>query len=193
VDSFGNPGIGLTGPAPEFPGRCTKVDARANESISWPGVLDVAGAPLLQLERNLFARALSRANPLLFAERALVRWTRALLCAQFVTTSKEVGDASVRFVLTVSFWVFAWIVILFVGLMPLPPVAELIIVVRCIAHAAWFVHQRLSAIATRRARVQAGDEELHRRRSRLLPSGDLSHPLAPAEPVEPTHHSESAQ
>ena len=97
------------------------------------------------------------------------------------------------FVLTVRFWVFAWIVILFVGLMPLPPVAELIIVVGWIAHAAWFVQQRLSAIATRNARVQAGDDELHRRRSRPVPRGDLSRPLAPAEPMEPTHHWGSVQ
>ena len=92
------------------------------------------------------------------------------------------------FVLTVRFWVVAWMVILFVGLMPLPPMAELIIVVGCLAHVAWFVQQRLRAIATRRAHVQAESEDLHRRRSRPVPRNDLSHRLPRAEPVEPTHH-----
>ena len=38
------------------------------------------------------------------------------------------------FVLSVRFWVFAWIAILFVGLTPLPPIAELLIVVGGMVH-----------------------------------------------------------
>ena len=96
-------------------------------------------------------------------------------------------------VLTVRFWVFAWIVILFVGLMPLPPVAELVIVVGCIAHAAWFVQHRLGAIAAMSMRRRAADEEFRRRRSRQVARGDLSRPLPAAESLEPTHHWGSVQ
>jgi hypothetical protein len=92
------------------------------------------------------------------------------------------------FVLTVRFWVFAWIVILFVGLMPVPPVAELVIVVGCIAHAAWFVQHRVDAIGARSTRRQAEDEDFRRRGARPVPGRDSSHPLVPAEPLEPTHH-----
>ena len=100
---------------------------------------------------------------------------------------------SFDFVLTVSFWVFAWIVILFVGLMPLPPVAQLVIVVGCSAHGVWFVQHRLRAIAIRRADAGAEADEFRRRYSRRAFRGDLPHALAQAEPADPTHHSEFAR
>ena len=42
------------------------------------------------------------------------------------------------FLLSVRFWVATWIVILFIGLTPLPPVAELVIVVGFVVHGVWF-------------------------------------------------------
>lgn len=85
------------------------------------------------------------------------------------------------FLFSVRFWVATWIVILFVGLTPLPPVAELVIVVSFVAHAAWFVRQRLRAIASRRAlaRAEKAEEEEFRRRP---PHADGSVPI-PAGPV----------
>jgi hypothetical protein len=86
------------------------------------------------------------------------------------------------FLFSVRFWVATWIVILFVGLTPLPPVAELVIVVGFVAHAAWFVRQRLRAIASRRALARAEEEEFRRLRRRRPPHGDGSVPVT-ADPV----------
>ncbi len=75
------------------------------------------------------------------------------------------------FLLSVRFWIAVWIVVLFVGLLPLPPVAELIIVVGFVAHCVWFVQRRLRRTALRRAlaRAEKAEEEesrrLRRRRS----------------------------
>ncbi len=66
------------------------------------------------------------------------------------------------FLFSVRCGVATWIVILFVGLTPLPPVAELVIVVGFVAHAAWFVRHRLRAIASRRALAEF--RRLRRRR-----------------------------
>ena len=43
------------------------------------------------------------------------------------------------FVFTVRFWVLAWLAILFVGLTPLPPVIELMIIAGVDAHLGWVV------------------------------------------------------
>jgi hypothetical protein len=95
-----------------------------------------------------------------------------------------------RFVLSVRFWVFAWIAILFVGLTPLPAVAELLIVVGCVAHAVWFVRHRLQAVAISRADAWAEADEFRHRHSSRGFRGDLPHPLFKAAPADPTHHSE---
>jgi hypothetical protein len=94
------------------------------------------------------------------------------------------------FVLSVRFWVFAWIAILFVGLTPLPPVAELLIVVGCVAHGAWFVRHRLRAVAKRRADARADADEFRRGHSSRGFRGDSPQPLFQAAPADPTHHSE---
>ena len=60
---------------------------------------------------------------------------------------------------TVRSWVAIWIVILFIGLMPLPPAAELIIVVAFVAHSAWFVQRRLRRAAMLRALARADRAE----------------------------------
>ena len=97
------------------------------------------------------------------------------------------------FVLAVRFWLIAWIVILFVGLTPLPPVAELVIVVGCLAHGVWFVQHRLRAIAISRADARAEAGEFHRRHSRRALRDDLPRALVEAAPAGPTHHSESVR
>jgi hypothetical protein len=94
------------------------------------------------------------------------------------------------FVLSVRFWVFGWIAILFVGLTPLSPVAELLIVVGCVAHGVWFVRHRLRAVMVSRADARAEADELRRRHSSRGFRGDLPHPLFEAAPADPTHHSE---
>ena len=43
------------------------------------------------------------------------------------------------FVFALRFWFVFWIVALFIGLLPLPPVAELVILVGFLSHVAWFV------------------------------------------------------
>jgi hypothetical protein len=94
------------------------------------------------------------------------------------------------FVLSVRLWVFAWIAILFVGLTPLPPFAELLIVVGCVAHAVWFVRHRLQAVAIRSADTRDDADDFRRRQSSRGLGGDLPHPLLQAAPADPTHHSE---
>ena len=89
------------------------------------------------------------------------------------------------FLFSVRFWVATWIVILFVGLTPLPPVAELVIVVGFVAHAAWFVRRRLRTSSARRAlaRAEKAEVEEFRRLRGLRPAhGDGSVPVT-ADPV----------
>jgi hypothetical protein len=94
------------------------------------------------------------------------------------------------FVLSVRFWVFAWIAILFVGLTPLPPIAELLIVVGCVTHGVWFVQHRLRAIANSRADARAESDDFRRRHSSRSFHGDMPRSLPQAAPAGPTHHSE---
>lgn len=83
------------------------------------------------------------------------------------------------FLFSTRFWIVVWIVVLFVGLLPLPPAAELVIVVGFLSHIVWFVRGRLRRAAKRRALARADkaeDEEYRRlRRRRPLP-GDASGP-----------------
>jgi hypothetical protein len=76
------------------------------------------------------------------------------------------------FLFSVRFWIVAWVLMLFVGLLPLPPALELAILVGFLAHAAWFICGRLRDAALRRALVraeQAEEEEYrHQRRRRAL-------------------------
>ena len=78
------------------------------------------------------------------------------------------------FVLSLRFWIAMWIVILFVGLLPLPPEAELVIAVGFALHSLWFVRGRLRRAALRRAvdRAEKTEEEEFRRqrRRRSLPN-----------------------
>jgi hypothetical protein len=94
------------------------------------------------------------------------------------------------FVLSVRFWVFAWIAILFVGLTPLPPLAELLIVVGCLAHGVWFVQHHLRAVGISTVYVRAEADESRRRHSSRGFRDDLPHSLFQAAPADPTHHSE---
>jgi hypothetical protein len=91
---------------------------------------------------------------------------------------------------SVRFWVLAWIAILFVGLTPLPPVAELVIVVGCVSHGVWFIQHRLRAIEIGRVVARAAADEFRRRHSSRGFRGDLPHPLPQAAPADPRHHSE---
>src|SRR5215471_13799082 len=93
------------------------------------------------------------------------------------------------FVLSVRFWVFAWIAILFVGLTPLPPIAELLIVVGGVVHGVWFVQHRLRAIPISRADARAEADEFRRRRSSRPFRGDTPRPFQAAR-ADPRHHSE---
>ena len=85
------------------------------------------------------------------------------------------------FVFSVRFWVAVWIVILFIGLLPLPPAAELIILVGFIAHCFWFVQHRLRRAALLRAlaRAERAEEEEYRRlrRRRALRDGVSTPPV----------------
>jgi hypothetical protein len=92
---------------------------------------------------------------------------------------------------SVRFWVATWIVILFIGLTPLPPVAELVIVVGFVAHAVRFLQRRLRAIATTRAlaRAEKAEEEEFRRQRRRGRLGDNSQQvLAHPGPADPIYH-----
>jgi len=77
------------------------------------------------------------------------------------------------------FWIAVWILVLFVGLLPLPPAAELVILVGFLLHTLWFVRGRLRRAAQRRAldRAEKAEEEEYRRlRRRRSPQGGSSAP-----------------
>ena len=90
-----------------------------------------------------------------------------------------------------SFWVTTWIFVLFIGLLPLPPAAELVIVVGLVAHGLWVLQHRLRAIATGRALARAEVAEFRRHVRR----GNLDHhskrAVAHSEPADPTYHAVS--
>jgi hypothetical protein len=85
-------------------------------------------------------------------------------------------------------WFLFWLVVLFVGLLPLPPAVELIIVVGFVSHTAWFVRNRLRRAAERLALLQAEEQEYRRRhRRRPLPPGASGRP-ARKEFLDPIYH-----
>jgi hypothetical protein len=95
------------------------------------------------------------------------------------------------FLLSVRFWVATWIVILFLGLTPLPPVAELVIVVGFVVHGIWFFQHRLRAmvITGALARADRAEEEEFRRQQRRRRLGNHSEQaLAHPGPADPIYH-----
>ena len=65
------------------------------------------------------------------------------------------------FLFSTRFWIAVWILVLFVGLLPLPPAAELVILVGFLSHTVWFVRGRLRRAAQRRslARAEKAEDE----------------------------------
>jgi lauroyl/myristoyl acyltransferase len=89
-----------------------------------------------------------------------------------------------RFLFSTRFWIVVWILVLFVGLLPLPPVAELVILVGLLLHSTWFVRNRLRRAAKRLslARAEKTEEEDYRRlRRRRVLQSDTSVPPARGE------------
>src|SRR5579859_689789 len=84
---------------------------------------------------------------------------------------KEIGMRLFSFVFAARFWVLAWLVILFVGLTPLPPEIELVIVTAFLAHVFWFAHRRFrrAALASAIARAERAEEAEYRRLRRTRP------------------------
>ena len=83
------------------------------------------------------------------------------------------------FLFSTRFWIAVWILVLFVGLLPLPPAAELVILVGFLSHAFWFVlgHFRRAAQRSALAKAEKAEEEKYRRlRRRRSPQGDSSAP-----------------
>jgi hypothetical protein len=77
---------------------------------------------------------------------------------------------------SIRFWIAVWILVLFVGLLPFPPAAELVILVGFFSHTIWFVLGRLRRAAQLRAFAKAEEEEYRRLRRRRSPQGDASAP-----------------
>lgn len=85
------------------------------------------------------------------------------------------------FVFTTRFWVLAWLVILFVGLTPVPRMIELLILAAFLAHVSWFLQRRIRRAALLRALARAEkaeDAEFRRLRRRRPPTADGSPPIA---------------
>jgi len=76
------------------------------------------------------------------------------------------------FLFWTRFWIAVWILLLFVGLLPLPPAAELVNLVGFLSHTIWFVRGRLRRAAQRRslARAEKAEDEEFRRQRRRRPS-----------------------
>ena len=68
-----------------------------------------------------------------------------------VNRGKEKHTGSFVFLFTVRFWVLAWLIILFVGLTPVPPVIELLILAAFLAHFSSFAHLPIRLALTRTA------------------------------------------
>jgi hypothetical protein len=95
------------------------------------------------------------------------------------------------FVYSVRFWVPVWLGFLFVGLLPLPPAAELVITVGALSHSAWYLGGRLRRAAQWRVQVRAEkaeEEEYRRQRRRRSPQGDSSDPSSRIRLLEPIRH-----
>ncbi len=101
------------------------------------------------------------------------------VCLSSLENGKEIGMRWFGFVFSVRFWITVWLLALFVGLLPLPPAAELVIVVGVLSHSAWYARGRLRRAAQRRAlaRAEKAEEEEHRRlRRRRSLQSDASKP-----------------
>ena len=88
-----------------------------------------------------------------------------------------------RFFFSTRFWIVVWILVLFVGLLPLPPATSLVILVGFLSHTVWFVRNRLRRAAQRLslARAEKTQEDEYRRQRRRRPVHDGSVPSAPGE------------
>lgn len=75
------------------------------------------------------------------------------------------------FVFAVRFWVLAWLVILFIGLTPVAPGIELIILVAFLAHISWFAYRRIrrAVMASALTRTERAEEAEYRRLRRRRP------------------------
>ena len=73
-----------------------------------------------------------------------------------------------EFMRSTKVWFAFWFVSLFVGLLPLPPAAELIILVGFLSHTSYIVRERFRRAGLRRALAKAekAEEEEYRRRQR---------------------------
>ncbi len=73
-----------------------------------------------------------------------------------------------EFLRSIRVWCAFWFVSLFVGLLPLPPAAELIILAGFLSHTSYLVRDRLRRVGLRRAlaRAEKAEEEEYRRRQR---------------------------
>jgi hypothetical protein len=95
------------------------------------------------------------------------------------------------FLFSFRFWAAFWIAALFVGLAPLSPAVELIMLVAFLSHVLWFVRGRLCVAAQHRAlaRAEQAEEEEYRpqRRQRAL-AGDSGLTSDGAQLAAPTHH-----
>ena len=74
---------------------------------------------------------------------------------------KEIRMHRFGFLFSVRFWVPVWLGFLFVGLLPLPPVAELVITIGALSHGAWYLCQRSVDAERRRPRkLRDGGHEI---------------------------------
>jgi hypothetical protein len=101
------------------------------------------------------------------------------VCPSFANKRKESHVRWFAFWFSTRFWIAVWILVLFVGLLPLPPAAELVILVGLLSHTVWLVWGRLRRAAQRRAFAKAEkaeEEEYRRLRRRRSLQGDESAP-----------------
>jgi len=89
-----------------------------------------------------------------------------------------------RLLFSTRFWIAVWILVLLVGLLPLPPAAELAILVGFLSHTTWFVRGRLRRAAQRRS--EKAEEEEYRRQRRRRPVQSVA--LVPSPPGGLTRH-----
>src|SRR6266851_3615112 len=124
-------------------------------------------------------RFLVRSKRLFLSLNASVRTRTGRFCVPVITKRKESRMRWFAFLFSTRFWIAVWILVLFVGLLPLPPAAELVILVGFLSHTVWFVWGRLRRAAQRRSLARAEkaeDEEFRRQRRRRPLPGDASVP-----------------
>src|SRR6266851_429486 len=74
-------------------------------------------------------RFLVRSKRLFLSLNASVRTRTGRFCVPVITKRKESHMCWFAFLFSTRFWIAVWILVLFVGLLPLPPAAELVILV----------------------------------------------------------------